>query len=122
MTSHPGTPGSERIGTEEHYRWLHGIVKALIVFNGLDAIFTLYWVQAGLAREANAFLRLLVEEHPTGFVAAKLALFSLSSLLLWRLRDRPAAVVTIFGAFVAYYVVLLQHLAFSSLWFRQYLQ
>ena len=118
MTAHPGTPGSERIGTAEHYRWLHGIVKALIVFNGIDAVFTLFWVRAGLAREANALLRTLVNEHAVAFVAAKLALFSLSSLLLWRLRHRHAAVIALFVAFVAYYLVLLHHLSFSSLWLR----
>ena len=118
MIAQPTTPGSERIGTAQHYGWLHGIVKALIVLNGLDAVFTLFWVRAGLAREANALLKMLVNEHAVLFVVAKLGLFSLSSLLLWRLRQRPAAVVALFVAFVAYYVLLLHHLSFTSLWIR----
>lgn len=118
VIAQPTTPGSERIGTDQHYGWLHGIVKALIVLNGLDAVFTLFWVRAGLAREANALLKMLVNEHAVLFVVAKLGLFSLSSLLLWRLRHRPAAVVALFVAFVAYYVLLLHHLSFTSLWIR----
>lgn len=109
------------IGTEQHYRWLHGVVKAMIVFNLLDAVFTLFWVRAGLAREANAVMRMLVNEHAVLFVVAKLTLFSLSSLLLWRLREHASAVIFLFIAFVFYYLVLLHHLTFSSLLVRSYL-
>jgi hypothetical protein len=35
------------------FRWLHGIVKTVLVLNLLDAIFTLVWVRFGYAREAN---------------------------------------------------------------------
>jgi hypothetical protein len=109
------------IGTTQHYRWLNGIVRALIVFNLLDAIFTLFWVRAGLAREANAAMRMLVNEYSVLFVLAKLALFSLSSMLLWRLRNHATAVIALFVAFVLYYLVLLHHLTFSSLLVRSFL-
>lgn len=116
----PARPSIE-IGTAQHYRWLHGVVKAMIVLNLLDAVFTLFWVRAGLAREANAVMRLLVNEHAVLFVVAKLTLVSLSSLLLWRLRTHASAVVSLFIAFVFYYLVLLHHLSFSSLLVRSYL-
>ncbi len=106
--------GRLRIGTSQHFDWLHGIVKAVLVLNGLDAVFTLIWVGSGLAREGNPFLNSLVHEHPTAFVVAKLALVSLGSLLLWRHRERPAAVVAIFAAFLVYYLVLLLHVGFLS--------
>lgn len=116
---HPKQPVT--IGTDQHYRWLNGIVRALIVFNLLDAVFTLFWVRAGLAQEANEVMRMLVNEHAVLFVVAKLALFSLSSMLLWRLRNHATAVVALFVAFVLYYLVLLHHLTFSSLLVRSYL-
>ena len=37
------------IGTAEHYRWLEGIVKCVLVLNLVDAILTLLWVRLGLA-------------------------------------------------------------------------
>jgi hypothetical protein len=117
--AHPRQPLA--IGTARHYRWLNGIVRTLIVFNLLDAIFTLFWVRAGLAREANAVMRMLVNEYSVLFVLAKLALVSLSSLLLWRLRNHAVAVIALFIAFVLYYLVLLHHLTFSSLLVRSYL-
>ncbi len=105
------------IGTAEHFRWLQGIVKALVVLNLLDAVFTLLWVRLGVAVEANALLRDLVVEHPLAFVLVKLGLVSLGSLFLWLRRRRPLAVVAIFAAFFIYYLVLLHHLRFSSLFF-----
>jgi hypothetical protein len=104
-----------RIGTPQHFRWLHGIVKVVLVLNLLDAVFTLLWVWSGLAKEANPLLRQLVLESPVGFAAAKLAVVGLASLLLWRLRERPLAVVAIFLAFLAYYALLLAHIGFLSL-------
>lgn len=103
-----------RIGTAEQFRWLQGIVKALLVLNLLDAIFTLFWVEAGLAREANALMRELVNHHAVLFVVVKTALVALGSYLLWQRRHRPAAVVAIFAAFLAYYSVLLYHLQYSG--------
>ena len=104
-----------RIGTSQHFRWLRGIVKGVLVLNLLDAVFTLLWVWAGLAKEANPLMRELVLHHPVAFAAIKLALVGLGSLLLWRWRDRPLAIVAIFVAFLAYYGLLLAHVGFLSL-------
>lgn len=103
---------SLQIGTSEQYRWLLSILKAVLLLNLLDAIFTLWWVGTGVAVEANALLRDLVVYHPVRFVLAKLGLVSLGSLLLWRLRQHPLAVIAIFGAFLVYYLVVLHHLRY----------
>lgn len=102
------------IGTSEQYGWLLSILKALLLLNLLDAIFTLWWVGTGVAVEANALLRDLVVDHPVRFVLTKLGLVSAGSILLWRLRQHPLAVIAIFGAFLVYYLVLLHHLRFWS--------
>ncbi len=109
-----------RIGTPQQYQWLNGIVKGVIWLNLLDALFTLWWIRAGMAVEANVFLRDLANEQALAFVLAKLGLVSLGSLFLWRYRRRPLAVVAIFGAFLVYYLVLLRHLEFSSYFLRQF--
>lgn len=102
------------IGSAEHFRWLESIVKVILVLNLLDAVFTLIWVFSGLATEANPFLHELVHHHPVVFVLAKLALVGLGSLLLWRLRRRPLAVVAIFVGFLAYYALLLVHVDYLA--------
>ena len=107
-----------RIGTPQQFGWLDGIVKTVLVLNLLDAIFPLVWVRASLAREANVLMRDLVNEHAVLFVVAKLSLVSLGSLILWKRRTHPGAVVAIFVIFLAYYFVLLYHLQYSSLLVR----
>ena len=110
---------SPKLGTPQHFRWLKGIVKWVLVLNLCDALFTLVWVRLGLAREANTLLDELVNEHAVTFVATKLGLVSLGSWVLWRRRNRPLAVVAIFIAFVLYYLVLLYHLQYASGLVRQ---
>ena len=107
-----------RVGTPRQFRWLDGIVRTVLVLNLLDALFTLVWVRAGLAREANALMQDLVNEHAVLFVVTKLGLVSLGSLVLWWRRTHAAAVVAIFSAFLAYYLVLLYHLQYSSILLR----
>lgn len=102
------------VARPNHLRWLEGLIAALLVLNLLDAVFTLLWVRLGLAEEANHLLRKLVEEHAILFMIVKISLVSLGSLLLWRRRHRPAAVIAIFTAFVVYYAILLYHLRFAS--------
>jgi hypothetical protein len=114
MTAAAG-PHDPRLGTPQHYRWLHAIVKLVIALNLLDAIFTLAWVNAGLAREANPLLASLVREHPVLFSLVKLGLVAMGSLLLWHYRNRAVAVIGIFVAFLSYYLVVLYHIGFLSL-------
>ena len=108
-------PAESWIGTPEQFRWLLGIVKVVLALNLLDAIFTLIWVNAGLAREANPLLAEIVRDHPFAFAIVKLGLVAGGSFLLWRYRNRPLAVVGIFAAFLVYYMLLLYHIGYLSL-------
>lgn len=111
-------PGFQ-VGTETHFRWLDGIVKAVVVMNLIDAVLTLLWVQAGFATEANPVLGQIVKEHAFLFVMSKLVLVFLGSWMLWRHRHRPLAVMGIFAAFMVYYAVLVYHLRFASILLQQ---
>ncbi len=97
-----------------HLVWLDGVVKAVIVLNLLDLLFTLIWVGAGHAEEANLLLVSLVREHPVAFVLTKISLVSLGSYLLWKYRAHALAVIGIFSIFMVYYFVLLYHLQYTS--------
>jgi hypothetical protein len=106
--------GASSIGTPEQFRFLEGVVKAVLVMNMLDAVLTLLWVRAGLAREANPLLDELVSGNAVLFVLVKLSLVGMGSWLLWRWRSRPVAVVGIFAAFLAYYAILVEHVSYAS--------
>ena len=98
------------IGTEEHFRWLKGIVVVILVLNVADAVLTLVAVARGYAYEANPLLAPLVHGYPYLFAVGKFLLVSLGAWLLWRLRRHPLAVVFLFVAFLAYYWLLIFHL------------
>jgi hypothetical protein len=115
------TGATLRVGTAEQFRWLGGIVKAVVILNLIDAVMTLWWVRTGFATEANMLLAEMVEKHALLFVVGKLALVSLGTTILWRRRRRPLAVVGIFAVFLAYYFILLYHLQFAGLMLGQLL-
>lgn len=98
------------LGTPQQFAWLEGVVKWVLVLNVVDAVLTLMWISAGMATEANPLLEPLVQNHPFSFVTAKLSMVSMGTLLLWRHRDRPLAVVATFVAFLAYFFLFLYHL------------
>lgn len=110
----PAISAHPAVATAQHLQWLDGIVKAVIVLNLLDILFTLGWVGFGHVEEANLLLVNLVRDHPILFVLAKISLVSLGSFLLWKHRGHPLAVVGIFLVFGLYYYVLLYHLRFTS--------
>jgi hypothetical protein len=114
MSAPPAARRGLLVGTPQHFRWLQGIVWVVLALNLADALFTLLWIRGGLASEANPLLHELAHGHPFAFLASKLAVVTLGSLLLWRQRQRPLAVVFIFVAFGLYYAVLLAHLGFLS--------
>lgn len=91
--------------------WLGWIVKAILVMNVLDACMTLVWIYTGRAVEANLFIADLVHNFPQTFVLVKLLVVAFGSFLLWRLRKRPLAVISIFAAFLAYYFLVIYHLS-----------
>lgn len=103
-----------RVGTPQHFRWLHGIVKSILVLNLVDAVLTIFWVHSGYATEANTLMDELVNEHAVLFVLVKLTLVGMGSWLLWNRQQSPVAVVAIFVAFVTYYWILLYHLQYAS--------
>ncbi len=102
------------IGTSQHFVWLKGVAKALLVLNLIDGVFTLFWVYSGLAEESNILLRDLVYSDALLFMGVKLTLVSLGAIYLWMNRNHPLAVCAMFFSFFAYYLVLLHHLHYGS--------
>jgi hypothetical protein len=98
---------------QDSVSWLRVVVVSLIVLNLLDAIFTLVWVEAGIAKEANLLLEGILSHSAIGFMLVKMALVSLGVLLLWRHRDRPLAVAGLGVACFAYNSLFVYHLGIA---------
>jgi len=110
----PKVFGALTIGTETHFEWLYRIAKWILVINLFDGVLTLVWIEFFGAAEANPMMRDLVYSSALLFMLTKLALVSLGTVFLWRLRNNPLAVTSLFLAFMSYYWALLVHLEYSS--------
>lgn len=107
--------GQRPLGSPRHFAWLRGVVAMVLWLNLLDGMLTLYWIFSEQAVEANPFMAELILLHPVLFILGKLALVSLGSCLLWRMRRRRLAVIAIFMVFLVYYWILLYHLQAMNL-------
>lgn len=86
------------------------VAAAVLVLNLADALFTLIYIHAGLASEANPLMVSALGGGAVGFMLVKLALVSLGVTLLFRLRARRSASFALVGTAVAYSSLFLYHL------------
>ncbi len=85
---------------------------SLLVFNLLDGLFTLLFLQLGLAAEANPLMRLFYEVDPVAFMLSKIALVHAGFALLSWQRNHWVARASIHGGAVLYAGIVAYHLAF----------
>jgi hypothetical protein len=87
------------------------VAAAVLVLNLADALFTLIYVELGLAVEGNPLMSQPLGDGPLRFMLVKLALVSLGVLLLFRLRQRRAAAIALVASAVAYSSLFVYHLS-----------
>ncbi len=92
------------VGTRRHF-----VLAFTFILNAIDGVLTVAWIVSGKAEEANPIMDHLLDVDPTVFMAVKLVLVALGSVLLWKLRHRRGAVISIFALFLIYYAVLVYH-------------
>jgi hypothetical protein len=76
----------------------------------LDGVLTIGWIEFGRAVELNPLMDYLLGTHPLLFIFIKMLLVGLGVLLLWRLRARAWAVISLYACLAVYSTVLLYHL------------
>ena len=100
-----------RVATSTATQFLTYVAGLVVVLNLMDALWTLAFVEAGVAEESNPLMERALAFGPVGFVIAKLALVSLSVLLLWRLRERRAAGIALCSGAMTYVHIVCYHLS-----------
>jgi hypothetical protein len=88
---------------------LYALVCTALLCNLLDGMLTIAGVSTGAVAESNPLMAGVLTLHPVAFMLAKVSLVSLGLLLLWRLRNRPAAAAGIVAACGLYALVVLYH-------------
>ena len=90
--------------------WLAGMTAWIYILSVIDGVLTIFWVLSDLATEANPLMNHLITQDPVLFMVVKIALVTLGVTLLWRLRERPLALVGIFTCFLVYATIFIHHL------------
>lgn len=86
----------------------------LLILNVLDGLFTLTYLQLGVAEEANPLMRLAYEVSPLGFMAFKLLVVNAGVLVLAMHQGAKLARFAMHVATFAYAVIVTWHLAFLA--------
>ena len=86
----------------------------LLFLNLLDAVFTLTFLQFGLAEEMNPLMRAAYETSPMSFMAVKLAVVSAGVFVLALHQSTRLAQIASKIAVAMYAVIVTWHLAFVA--------
>jgi hypothetical protein len=87
---------------------------ALLILNLLDGLFTLLFLQLGVAEELNPIMRLAYEQSPLFFMFSKLVIVNAGLWLLCLHRRLRASRIAIRAGAVVYSIIVVYHLAFLT--------
>ena len=91
-------------------------IAALVLFLGniLDATMTIFWVERGLAHEANPLMDTLLRHNVVTFFETKYLLVCLAIALLLRFQERKFARQALFATATAYCALIGYHMGHVS--------
>ncbi len=98
-------------GTDWQLSWA---AAALLVLNLLDGLFTLWFLQLGVAEEANPLMRAAYEHSPVAFMMLKLAVVHAGVALLTLGGQATAARVALKAGMLLYAGIVAYHLTFLA--------
>ncbi|RKG81162.1 MULTISPECIES: DUF5658 family protein [Corallococcus] len=87
---------------------------ALLMLNLLDGLFTLLFLQLGVAEELNPVMRVAYEQSPLVFMFSKLLIVNAGLCLLCLHRKLKASRFAIRAGAVVYAIIVVYHLAFLA--------
>ena len=91
-------------------------IVALFFLNAFDAGMTLYWVEKGIAEEANQFMNYLIMQNgPASFLVFKIAVGLLAALCFYRWGHLPSARLGLKVALGVYCVIFAIHLMIGAM-------
>lgn len=96
-------------------------LAAFVLFfsNIVDALMTIFWVESGMAKEANPLMDMLLRRNVATFFGAKYLLVCVAIALLLRFQDRKLARQALFATAAAYTVLIGYHMVHVPAVFAQ---
>lgn len=89
-----------------------GVAAALLLLNLTDGLFTLTFLQLGVAEELNPLMRVAYERSPLLFMGFKLAIVGTGVALLCAHREHRTAQWALRAGLALYALINVYHLAF----------
>jgi len=86
-------------------------IRIVLALNLLDLLFTVYYIESGLAVEANPLLAAAYNVSPAYFATVKMSLAVLGLTLLYKNRKSALAWTAVRGLAAAYALVAVYHVA-----------
>ena len=87
------------------------LITLIFVLSFLDAIFTVVWLDSGLATEANPLLKQIVDSGNFAFVASKVFMTLIGCYILYKVKDKSkTARFAIVSLFLMYTLLILYHI------------
>ena len=87
------------------------LIAFIFILSLLDAVFTLVWIEAGLAIEANPLLNKLLEHGKFSFISTKILMTGIGcAFLFWAKSKSKSARIAIWSIFLVYCIVTGYHL------------
>ena len=93
--------------------FISGLLVFLVLFNVIDALFTVVWLSLGIP-EANPIMARF-SQSPVVFVLLKMTVVCWGSLILWFHREKKLASYGVYGLSCFYFGVTVLHVWLSWL-------
>jgi hypothetical protein len=104
----------QAVGRVEPGERFFGSCVALLLLNLADGLFTLTFLQLGLAEELNPLMRMAYHQSPLLFMIVKLSAVSCGVLILWVHRRTRTARLAISLGLLVYVVIACWHLSYLA--------
>lgn len=87
------------------------VYQAFLLFtlNLLDAVFTIYWVRNGIVTEGNQLMATLLDIGDLPFLAVKVAVGAVTTIVLWRWQTKRLAKYGMALALAVYVSIMCIH-------------
>ena len=88
---------------------LPALAVAILLFNIIDAVATLAWIEAGIAEEGNPLMAWLIERGDLYFITGKLSLVVAGLAILWTGRGHRLARAGLWVIAAVYAALMIFH-------------
>ena len=101
--------------TQEKHHLMLGLIFLVGIFNVIDAGLTIFWINAGLATEANPIMEFVLRFGFDVFLIFKIMLVTSCLFVLWITKNNIWSKALIFPIYFLYCCIMGMHGSFAAI-------